>query len=140
MNGYDLWRYIQEKNGWPDRVRNDVDFQAFSSHYRRLSARLQIMRMKIVHDQLPMGERRLKQAAVPDKSLSIRPCCRHTMETVAHIFQQCTHNSQRGNHMSLAIEVSNLQLRHSPGSLSAMGGHVTLAVPWRRCSVPPAIG
>jgi hypothetical protein len=121
-------------------IWNDVNFQAFSSHYCRLSARLQIMWMKIVHDQLPMGERRLKQASVPDKSLSIRPCCRHAMETVAHIFQQCTHNSQHGNHMSLAIEVSNLQLRHTPGSLSAMGGHVTLAVPWRRCSVPPAIG
>ena len=71
VNGYNLRRYIQEKNGWPDGVWNDVDFQAFGSHYRRLTARLQITRMKIVHDQLPTGERRLKQAAIPDESLYI---------------------------------------------------------------------
>ena len=106
VNGYHLQQYIQEKNGWPDGVWNDDDFQVFGSHYRRLSVRLQITRMKIVqitrmkivHDQLPTGERRLRQAAIPDESLCICPCCRHATETAAHLFQ-CVHNSQRGHHM-----------------------------------------
>ena len=54
--------------------------------------------MKIVHDQLPTGERRLRQAAVPDESLSLCPCCCHATETAAHLFQ-CAHNSQRGHHL-----------------------------------------
>ena len=40
----------------------------------------------------------------------------------------------------VAIEVSNPHLWHSPGSLLAMGGHGSLAVSWRWCFVPPAIG
>ena len=50
---------FKRKNAWSDQVWNDVKFHIFHSHYRWLSLRLQITRMKIVHNQLPLGKCRL---------------------------------------------------------------------------------
>lgn len=44
--------------------------------------------MKLVYDQLPIGELRSKQAVVPDASLSFCPCCRIATDTPpAHLLQ-----------------------------------------------------
>ena len=98
VNGYHLRRYIQESRDWSDQVWNDVDFHVFSSHYRRLSSRLQITRMKIVHNQLPLGERRFKQSSIKDEALATCPCCRDEVETMEHLLQ-CAANSQRSLNM-----------------------------------------
>ena len=102
VNGYHLRRYIQEKHSWSDQVWNDVDFHVFHSHYRRLSSRLQITRMKIVHNQLPLGQRRLTQSTIKDDVLAKCPCCKDKVETHQH-FLQCVSNSKR------SINLGNLR-------------------------------
>jgi hypothetical protein len=99
VNGYHLRRYIQEKYDWPDSVWNDVDFVLLGSHYRRLNPRLQITRSKIVHDQLPLGERRFKQSTTKDPVLSLCPCCRTSVEDTTHLLR-CSLNSHRLSNMT----------------------------------------
>ena len=99
VNGYHLRRYIQEKYDWPDSVWDDVDFVLFGSHFRRLNPRLQITRSKIVHDQLPLGERRFKQSTTKDPVLSLCPCCRTSVEDTTHLLR-CSLNSHRLSNMT----------------------------------------
>ena len=54
--------------------------------------------MKIVHNQLPLGERRFKQASIKDEVLSKCPCCRNAVETMDR-FLQCDSNSQRASNL-----------------------------------------
>ena len=47
--------------------------------------------MKIVYDQLPLGERRYLQSQVKDPLLRLCPCCKQLPETMQH-FLTCTQN------------------------------------------------
>ena len=47
--------------------------------------------MKIVDDQLPLGERRYLQSPVKDPLLRLCPCCKHLPEKMPH-FLTCNHN------------------------------------------------
>ena len=91
INGYHLRQYIQQKYGRDDKVWDDVDFGNFGKHFRRLRSTHRIQHMKFVHDQLPLGDRRFLQAAIPNETLKICPCCKSHTETPAH-FLQCSHN------------------------------------------------
>ena len=44
--------------------------------------------MKLVHDQMPLGKRRYRQATVKDDSLRLCPCCKVQHETNAHLLQR----------------------------------------------------
>ena len=56
----------------------------FGAHFRRLRPASQATHVKVVHNQLPLGERRYRQASVPDENLKLCPCCRHSEETMCH--------------------------------------------------------
>ena len=91
INGYHLKLYLQEQNQWSQLVWNEVDFQVFGAHFRRLCPARQATHMKVVHNQLPLGERRYRQASAPDDNLKLCPCCRHSEETMCH-FLTCSLN------------------------------------------------
>ena len=69
INGYHLRQYLQSKQGWSDNTWEDVDFYTFGRHFRRLRPQSQAKWMKIVYDQLPLGERRYLQSQVKDPLL-----------------------------------------------------------------------
>ena len=48
--------------------------------------------MKIVHNQLPLGEHRYLQSPVKDPLLRLCPCCKILPETMSH-FLTCNHNA-----------------------------------------------
>ena len=98
VNGYHLRRYLQEKKKWSDAVWDTIDVQAFGTHYHRLPLRQQITRTKFVHEQLPVGTRRLKQAPVKDPLLSLCPCCKASEETTDHLLT-CSSCPQRLQHV-----------------------------------------
>ena len=87
VNGYHLKQYMTESNGWTNVVWNEVDFVVFGSHFRRLQPSRQAFQMKIVHNQLPTGDRRFRQAPIQDEALRLwRPCCKSTTKTMEHLF------------------------------------------------------
>ena len=61
--------------------------------------------MKIVHNQLPLGERRYLQSPVKDPLLRLCPCCKTLPETMLH-FLTCNHNvSMRESLLSLKTDL-----------------------------------
>jgi hypothetical protein len=68
VNGYHLRRYMQDKKKWPDKTRDDIDFDLFGTHFRSLTATQQIDQMKVVHDQLPLGCIHYRRSPVPSSS------------------------------------------------------------------------
>lgn len=98
VNGYHLRQYLQDKKGWSDEVWDTIDLQLFGKHYCLLSSRHQITRTKFIYDQLPMGDRRLKQAPVKDPLLSLCPCCKAAVKTTDHLMR-CNSSPQRDLHV-----------------------------------------
>jgi hypothetical protein len=91
VNSYHLRRYIQDQNSWPDSVWDEVDFKAFGDYFRKVRPSRLAIHMKMVHEQLPLGERRYQQAKVQDESQKLCPCCREETESMLH-FLCCDHN------------------------------------------------
>ena len=87
VNGYHLRQYVQEKQGWSDRIWDSVDFHTFGQHFRRLRPQQQARWMKFIHSQLPTGARGYTQSPVKDESLWLCPCCKDSKETTAHLLQ-----------------------------------------------------
>jgi hypothetical protein len=98
VNGYHLWQYLQDKKCWSDELWDTIDLQIFGKHYCRLPSRQQITRTKLVHDQLPLGDRRLQQAQIKDPLLSLCPCCNVTVENIDHLLR-CRLCPQRASHV-----------------------------------------
>ena len=71
INGYHLRQYLQDKNGWSDSVWTEIDFATFGNHFRRMTPSNQVLHMKVVHNQLPLGDRRLRQSPVLEESTRI---------------------------------------------------------------------
>lgn len=94
VNGYHLKQHIMTSSGWTAAVWNEVDFNAFGSHFRRLRPHQQANHMKIVHNQLPLGDRRYRQASIKEESLRLCPCCKSQHEHLDH-FLQCAHNQSQ---------------------------------------------
>ena len=91
VNGYHLRQYVQQQNGWNDRTWNDVDFHIFGKFHKRLRQALREYHLKLVHDLLPLGSRRYREAPTKDDQLKLCPCCRLAEETPTH-FLQCQKN------------------------------------------------
>ena len=95
INGYHLRQYLQDKNGWSDFVWTEIDFTTFGNHFRRMTPSNQVLYMKVVHNQLPLGDRRLRQSLVQEESLGRCPCCQSVKETPDH-FLRCGANPVHG--------------------------------------------
>ncbi len=74
INGYHLRQYIQEMQGWDNKVWELVDFRSFGKYFCSLQPTRQVTHMKVVHGQHPQGTQRLQQAPIQDTSLSLCPC------------------------------------------------------------------
>ncbi|KAI2512853.1 hypothetical protein MHU86_1642 [Fragilaria crotonensis] len=94
VNGYHLRQYIQQRRKWDDSTWEKVDFPLFELHFRRLRPSRQISHMKYVHDQQPLGVRRLQQALIKDPVLALCPCCNKTDENQRHLMC-CSANQGR---------------------------------------------
>jgi hypothetical protein len=81
-------------DGWSNDIWNEIDFDVFGAHFRRLQPSQQVSHMKLVHNQLPLGERRYRQAPIKEDSLRLCPCCKEKSETNEH-FLQCKANPAR---------------------------------------------
>jgi hypothetical protein len=107
INGYHLRSYLQETNNWSDKVWAEVDFKGFGDHFRKLRPSRQVTHMKMIHNQLPLGERRNRQAPVPDDLLRLCPCCKKVAESMCH-FLQCPENPcQEQSLNTLGADVCN---------------------------------
>ena len=94
VNGYHLKQYAMSSNGWSNNVWNEIYFAVFGAHFRRLRPSQQASHMKLVHNQLPLGERRYQQAPIKEDSLRLCPRCKEKSETNEH-FLQCEANPAR---------------------------------------------
>ena len=106
VNGYHLRQYMQERNGWVDATWDEIDFDTFGKHFKRLSPSRQVLHMKIIHNQLPLGNRRYLQSGVHDEILRQCPCCQSEHETQDH-FLRCSSNPKQES--SLAALTSSIQ-------------------------------
>ena len=84
VNGYHHRNYVQTHHGWDDRTWNDIDFYTFGQHFRRLPASRRSQHFKFIHDQLPLGDRRYREAPVKNESLKLCPCCKDQNENPLH--------------------------------------------------------
>ena len=66
----------------------------FGKHFNALTPTQQIPHMKMVHNQQPLGRRRLQQSCIKDPALQLCPCCRKAPETQFHMLQ-CRSNKSR---------------------------------------------
>jgi hypothetical protein len=99
VNGYHYRNYVQQHNGWDNRTWDSIDFYSFGKHIKRLTPSQRSLHFKFVHDYLPLGERRFREAPVKDVALKLCPCCKKEDETPQH-FIRCTSNSSL--HSSIA--------------------------------------
>lgn len=88
VNGYHLRQYVQQRHQWDNRIWDSIDFYTFGKHFKRLRPSHRAQHFKFVHDQLPLGERRFREAPVKDEALKRCPCCRTQDETPRH-FLRC---------------------------------------------------
>ena len=80
-------------NGWSDQTWNNIDFCNFGSHLKRLSPSHRTQQIKLIHNYLPLGQRRYREAIVKAPELKLCPCCRTHEESTRH-FLQCTANAE----------------------------------------------
>jgi hypothetical protein len=91
VNSYHQRQYMQDRNGWSDTTWNDVDFHSLGIHLKQLSPGHRPQHIKLLHDLLPLGIRRHREATIQPDSLLLCPCCRTQTETSTHLLQ-CTVN------------------------------------------------
>ena len=91
VNGYHYRQYVQRHHKWKDKTWDMVDFQSFGKFHKYLNPSLRVQHFKLVHDLLPLGTRRYREAPVKESTLKICPCCRITEETPDH-FLRCSAN------------------------------------------------
>jgi hypothetical protein len=91
VNGYHQRSVIQKTERWSNSTWNKVDLYTFGKHFRRLSPSRRIQQFKFIHEVLPLGIQRSREAAIPDNSLKRCPCCKTADETHYH-FLRCPSN------------------------------------------------
>jgi hypothetical protein len=94
VNGYHMRKYLQHKHSWTDKTWDTIDMYHFGKHFNALTPTQQIPHMKMVHNQQPLGRRRLQQSCIKDPALQLCPCCRKAPETQFHMLQ-CRSNKSR---------------------------------------------
>ena len=93
VNGYHYRRYVQAKTKWSDATWKSVDFHNLGHHLKRLSPSHRNQHIKFIHDYLPLGQRRYREAKIPSAELKLCPCCRNTEETTMHLLK-CSENPE----------------------------------------------
>ena len=93
VNGYHYRRYVQDKFGWSDAIWDSIDFYNFGHHLKRLSPGHRSQHLKFLHDYLPLGQRRYREAPIKTDDLKLCPCCRSHEETPYHLLT-CTSNPE----------------------------------------------
>ncbi|KAI2498643.1 hypothetical protein MHU86_15820 [Fragilaria crotonensis] len=91
VNGYHQRAEIQKTEQWNDAAWDLVDFQTFGNHFRKLRPTLRTQHFKFIHEVLPLGIQRFREAPIKDDSLKLCPCCQVADETPHH-FLRCTAN------------------------------------------------
>ena len=120
VNGYHLRQYLQERNGWDNSVWEEIDLGIFGKNFKRLSSTQQVLHMKIIHDQLPLGRRRFMQSSVKDEILRQCPCCQDAQETQDH-FLRCVSNPQQAAGLSTMQSSITKDPHHPAGRLLIAG-------------------
>jgi hypothetical protein len=93
VNGYYIRQYLQSKKHWKDATWNLVNFPALYRYRKTLSGSEQHWLLKVLHEQLPIGSKRVRTSQVTDDNLSRCPCCTQSIETMSH-FLRCDKNEQ----------------------------------------------
>ena len=91
INGYHQRLQIQQTEQWSDAAWDSVDFYSFGRHFRRLRPSHRIQHFKYIHELLPLGIQRYREAMIKDETLKQCPCCTHQEETYFH-FPRCSAN------------------------------------------------
>ena len=91
VNGYHYRQHVQQHHQWNDKTWDAVDIQSFGKFYQRLQPALRVQHFKLVHDLLPLGTRRYREAPIKDDMLKLCPCCQQHEETTTH-FLRCSRN------------------------------------------------
>ena len=91
VNGYHQRAEIQKTEQWDNNAWDSVDFYTFGKHFRRLRPSLRTQHFKFVHEVLPLGIQRYREAVIKDDSLRLCPCCKAADETHHH-FLRCLSN------------------------------------------------
>ena len=91
INGYHQRAVIQKTEKWSDAAWDSVDFFTFGKHFRRLRPSLRVQHFKFVHELLPLGIQRFREASIKDDALKLCPCCKAVDETQHHLLR-CTSN------------------------------------------------
>jgi hypothetical protein len=87
INSYHQRQYMQERNVWSDTIWNDVDFHSLGLHLKRIPLGHQPQHIKFLHDLLPLGIRRHREASIQTDALMLCPCCRTHKETATYLLQ-----------------------------------------------------
>ena len=93
VNGYHYRRHVQAKTKWRDATWHSVDFHNFGHHLKRLSPSHRNQHIKFIHDYLPLGVRRYREAKIPSAELKLCPCCKSKTETPTHLLT-CVSNPE----------------------------------------------
>ena len=91
VNGYHQHVEIQKTEHWTDTAWDLVDFYTFGNHFRRLRPLLRTQHFKFVHEVLPLGIQRFREAVRKDDALKRCPCCKVADESHHH-FLRCQAN------------------------------------------------
>jgi hypothetical protein len=86
VNGYHLRQYVQQRHRWHNRIWDSIDFHTFGKHFKSLRPSYLAQHFKFVHDQLPLGDRRFREAPVKDASLKLCPCCKQPRKRLTTFF------------------------------------------------------
>jgi hypothetical protein len=99
INGYHHRNYVQNHHEWSNKTWDDIDFYTFGRHFRNLASSHRSQHFKFVHDQLPLGIRRYREATIKDASLQTCPCCKIHIEDSLH-FLRCKSNPSHDSSLS----------------------------------------
>ena len=91
INGYHQRLQIQKTEQWTDKAWDSVDFFTFGRHFRKLRPAHRTQHFKYIHNLLPLGIHRFREATIKDIQLQQCPCCQGAAETYHH-FPRCTAN------------------------------------------------
>jgi hypothetical protein len=62
VNSYHMRQYLQTRHSWTVAIWETINWYHFGKHLKSLTPLQQTSAMKFVHDQQPLGTRRLQQA------------------------------------------------------------------------------